>query len=95
MAVISDLYEVLSPVNKSTTEMASLAPPIPDLSGKTIGAMRHTFRADETFPMIEALFREKYHNIKFIPNTEMPDSKSASPQEASQPFSLSTTDQSA
>ena len=84
MLGISDSYKVLAPVNKATTETASLAPPIPDLSGKTICAMRHTFRADETFAMLEALFREKYNNIKFIPNTEMPDSTSASPEEAAQ-----------
>ena len=77
-------YKVLSPIHQSTTKMASLAPPIPDLSGKTICAMRHTFRADETFPMLEALFREKYDDIKFIPNTEMPDSTSASPAEAAE-----------
>jgi hypothetical protein len=84
MPGISDSYKVLSPVNKSTTERASLAPPLPDLSGKTICAMRHTFRADETFQMLEALFRETYKGIKFIPNTEMPDSTSATPEEAAQ-----------
>ena len=82
MSVMPHSYRVLSPIHKSTARMASLAPPIPDLTGKTICAMRHTFRADETFPMIEALFRERYDDIKFIPNTEMPDSTSASPEEA-------------
>jgi hypothetical protein len=82
MPGISYSYKVLSPIHQSTTKMASLSPPIPDLSGKTICAMRHTFRADETFPMLEALFRETYDDIKFIPNTEMPDSTSASPEEA-------------
>jgi hypothetical protein len=82
MLGISNSYKVLSPVNKSTTEIASLASHIPDLSGKTICAMRHTFRADETFPMLEALFREKYDNIKFIPNTEMPDARPATAAEA-------------
>ena len=84
MIGISYSYKVLSPIPKSTTKMASLAPPIPDLSGKTICAMRHTFRADETFQMLEALFREKYDDIKFIPNTEMPDSTSVTPEEAAQ-----------
>jgi hypothetical protein len=78
----SNSYKVLSPVPKADDKKVSLAPPLPDLSGKTICAMRHTFRADETFPMLEALFREKYNNIKFISNTEMPDSTSASPAEA-------------
>ena len=50
-----------------------LAPAIPDLSGKTICAIRHTFRADETFPMIEALLRENYRDIRFVSNMDMPD----------------------
>jgi len=74
-------YKVLSPVTKTIKKNVSLAPSIPDLSGKTICAMRHTFRADETFPMLEALLREKYDNITFIPNTEMTDSSSASSAE--------------
>jgi len=84
MPGIPELYKVLSPVTQSTVKRVSHASSIPDLSGKTICAMRHTFRADETFPMLEALFREKYNNIKFIPNTEMPDSTSASEKEAAQ-----------
>ena len=84
MPGIPHSYKVLLPVHQSSTKMASLAPPIPNLSGKTICAMRHTFRADETFQMLEELFQEKYDNIRFIPNTQMPDSTSASPEEAEQ-----------
>ena len=73
MSGIAGSYKVFSPITESTNQKTRLAPPIPDLSGKTICAIRHTFRADETFPMIEALFRERYKAIKFIPNTEMPD----------------------
>ncbi len=69
----ASLYRVYSPVTASASLKTRLAPPIPDLSGKTIGAIRHTFRADETFPMIEALLKERFSGIKFIPNTEMPD----------------------
>jgi hypothetical protein len=81
MSGILDSYKVVSPIGKWNTTQVSIAAPIPDLSGKTICAMRHTFRADETFPMIEALFREKYANIKFISNYEMPDPKISSPKE--------------
>jgi len=81
MPEIPYLYKVLSPIPKSTAKIVPLSPPIPDLSGKTICAMRHIFRADETFPMLEALFREKYGDIRFIPNTEMPDLTSATPEE--------------
>ncbi len=84
MSGIPDLYKVLSPIPKSTAKIVPLAPPITDLSGKTICAARHTFRADETFQMLETLFREKYNDIKFIPNTEMPDTTSATPEEAAQ-----------
>ena len=81
MSEISNLYKVLSPVTKVADKKVSLAASIPDLSGKTICAVRHTFRADETFPMLEALFRERYSDIKFIPNTEMPDARPATPAE--------------
>ncbi|MCL2669831.1 MAG: hypothetical protein FWE89_04015 [Syntrophaceae bacterium] len=84
MSGILNSYKVLSPISKYTPKRASLAAPIPDLSGKTICAIRHTFRADETFQMLEELFREKYGNIRFIPNTKMPDSVSASPAEAAE-----------
>ena len=73
MSEIAGSYKVFSPITESPNQRTQLAPPIPDLSGKTICAIRRTFRADETFPMIEVLFREKYNDIKFIPNTEMPD----------------------
>jgi hypothetical protein len=84
MPGISNSYKVLSPVTKVSDKKVSLAAPLPDLSGKTICAVRHTFRADETFPMLEALFREKYSNIKFIPNTEMPDARPATAAEAAE-----------
>src|SRR5580658_5374341 len=81
MSRVSSAYKVLAPTGKSNTRHIPLAAPIADLSGKTICAMRHTFRADETFAMIEALFRERYQNIRFIPNSEMPDSTAASPEQ--------------
>lgn len=74
-------YQALSPVNQSVTGTAKLAEPIADLRGKTIAAMRHTFRADEVFPMLEKLFREKFGDIHFISNFDMPDSKAATPKE--------------
>ncbi len=80
MSAISS-YKVFSPITDSTNQKVRLAPPIPDLSGKTICAIRHTFRADETFPMIEALLREKYNDIKFISNTEMPDMRPTNAKE--------------
>ena len=75
-------YEVLSPVAseprnsiKNDNKVKALSPPLADLAGKTICAMRHVFRADETFPIIEALLHEQFGDIKFIPNSVMPDLK--------------------
>jgi ABC-type amino acid transport substrate-binding protein len=82
--VMPDSYQVFSPITESTNERVSLAPSIPDLSGKTICAIRRTFRADETFPMIEELLREKYNDIRFIPNTEMPDLRPTNAAEAAE-----------
>jgi hypothetical protein len=81
MSGSSGPYRVLSPAGTSNSKRVALAPPIPDLSGKTICAMRHTFRADETFQMIEALFRQKYADITFISNHEMPDMNPTSPEQ--------------
>lgn len=74
-------YRVLSPVPKDNERSVTLAPHIPDLSGKTICALRHTFRADETFPMIEALLKETYSDITFISNFDMPDARPATAAE--------------
>lgn len=90
MSNIAGPYQVLAPTveptpaAKSAAGKASLAPAIADFNGKTICAMRHTFRADESFAMIEALFKERYRNIKFIPNSEMPDFRIGSSAEAQQ-----------
>lgn len=82
MSAVPNSYEVLAPVVDVAGKRVPLAGPIPDLTGKTICAMRHTFRADETFQMIAEIFREQYSEIKFISNMEMPDFTCASPQEA-------------
>ena len=81
MAVSSDFYRVLAPIGRTNSRQVPLAPPIADLSGKTICAMRHTFRADETFAMIEALLRDRYQNINFIPNSGMPDATASSAEQ--------------
>ena len=81
MAAATGSYQVVSPVNQSITAGTSLAAPLTDLRGKTIAAMRHTFRADEVFPMLEKLFRQHYGDIRFISNFDMPDSKAATAKE--------------
>ena len=67
------VYEVLSPVSKSAGNTVPLAANIPDLNGKTLCEIRHTFRSDETFPMLEQLLRERYPEVKFVSNKEVPD----------------------
>lgn len=82
------VYEVLSPIPNGAAGRIEPAGPIADLSGKTICAMRHTFRADETFPMIEALLKEKYKDINFISNFDMPDARPATAEEEAELIAL-------
>ena len=77
----SETYRVLSPVPRDSGRRVRLSAPLPDLSGKTVAALRHTFRADETFPMIEALLKEAYPGLTFLSNFDMPDARPATPQE--------------
>ena len=74
-------YRALSPVPKEAAARLTLSPPLPDLAGRTICALRHTFRADETFPMIEALLKERFPGVRFLSNHEMPDARPATPEE--------------
>ncbi len=67
------VYEVVWPLGKSTATVTPLAAPIADLKGKTICEIRHSFRSDETFPMIEQLLLKQFPTIKFVTNMEMPD----------------------
>jgi len=82
MLGISNSYKVLSPVTKVADKKVSLAAPIPDLSGKTICAMRHTFRRMRHSRCWPELFREKYSNIRFIPIRRCLIQRPASPEEA-------------
>jgi hypothetical protein len=70
---VPGVYEVVWPLSKSTATLTPLAAPIADLNGKTICEIRHSFRSDETFPMIEQLLLKQFPTIKFVSNMEMPD----------------------
>lgn len=61
-----------------------LSPAPKDLRGKTICSMRHLFRADETFPMLEKLFAEHFGAITWISNHDMPDERIGSAREEQQ-----------
>lgn len=67
------IYEVVSPLGKSASTGVDLAPHLPDLNGKTICEIRHTFRSDETFPMLERLLRQRFPAVKFVSNAEIRD----------------------
>ncbi len=87
----ANYYRALSPIPVKTEKRLPLAPHIPDLSGKTFAAFRHTFRADDTFLMIEALLKERYENITFISNHDNPDARPATPEEEAQFIELLKT----
>lgn len=78
MSENAQTYKVLAPVGVSPRKRVhSLAPAVRDFNGKTICAMRHLFRADESFPMLEKLFKERFENITWISNHDMPDERVA------------------
>jgi hypothetical protein len=66
-------YEVVYPVGRSTVKVTSQQSHISNLSGKTICGAGHTFRGDEAINKIVELLQKQYHDIKFIPNTELPE----------------------
>lgn len=67
------VFEVVSPLGQSTTKTIGLAPRAHTLDGKTVCEVsNYDFEADETFPMIREMLRERYPNIKVIPYNEMP-----------------------
>ena len=66
-------YEVVSPLGESVIKVSKLAPRVRTLEGKTVCEIsNYDFEADETFPMIREMLRERYPNIKVIPYNEMP-----------------------
>ena len=67
------MYEIVYPIGKSILAVNPLSPHIPDLTGKTICGSGHSFEGDEAFSAIANLLRKQYPDIKFIPNTELPE----------------------
>ena len=60
-------YEVVWPLGKIMSEKVTLAPRIPDLSGKTICELSdYGFRAEEIFPLIRASLSRRYPGIKSV-----------------------------
>ena len=60
-------YEVVWPLGKTVAENVTLAPRIPDLSGKTICELSdYGFRAEEIFPLVRASLSHRYPGIRFV-----------------------------
>ena len=67
-------YKVVSPIGESTVEMATMAPRMDTLAGKTVCMVwNNAFKADVTFPAIGEALKKQYQDVKIIPYTEMPE----------------------
>ncbi len=67
------LYDVVSPVGKTTIKQITQAPRLNTLAGKTIGlASNGSFKSWVTMPLIQKLLAEKYPTAKFVPYTDLP-----------------------
>jgi hypothetical protein len=68
---VEPVYNVVSPLGDSTVKKSVMAPRLNTLEGKTVGMVwNHSFKADITFPAIEASLKQQYPGIKIIPYTE-------------------------
>ncbi len=66
-------YKVVSPIGESTVEMATMAPRMDTLAGKTVCMVwNNAFKADVTFPAIGEALKKQYQDVKIVPYTEMP-----------------------
>jgi len=64
------VYETVWPLGKSVSEQVSLAPPVSDLSGKTVGEVWDwLFKGDAMFSVIRERLRQRYPGINFVDYT--------------------------
>ncbi|MFC1534467.1 hypothetical protein ACFL7M_14000 [Thermodesulfobacteriota bacterium] len=60
-------YEVVWPLGKSAYQMVTPGPRLSDLKGKTICELSDMgFKAEEVFPIIREILRDRYPGIKFV-----------------------------
>jgi hypothetical protein len=72
-AAAPQVYDVVSPVGKTTIKQITQASRLNTLAGKTIGlASNGSFKSWVTMPLIQKLLAEKYPTAKFVPYTELP-----------------------
>jgi hypothetical protein len=65
--------EVVSPLGLEAVSLASAAPRLRNLNGKTIGEFWNgVFKGDQTFPVIRRLLEQRFPGLKIIPFTEFP-----------------------
>ena len=70
---VEPLYEVVWPLGKTVPHPpVDLAPPILDLSGKTVGELwTGVFRGDQIFSTLNEELRKKYPGIKILDHKVM------------------------
>jgi hypothetical protein len=68
-----DKMGVISPAGVQIVEQKTIAPRLPDLTGKTVGEVWNgVFKGDETFPIVREMFRKNFPHTRIIPYTEFP-----------------------
>ena len=72
-ASASQVFDVVSPVGKTTVKPITQAARLSTLAGKTIGfASNGSFKSWVILPLVQKLLAEKYPTAKFVPYTELP-----------------------
>ena len=61
------LYDVVWPLAPSAAPDATLAPRVPDLSGKVVGELwDYLFKGEEIFPQIRRALAQRYPGVRFV-----------------------------
>ena len=67
------VFDVVSPAGGETTVPQSIAPRLPDLTGKTIGELWNgMFKGNESFPVLRRMLQDRFPGLRIIPYTEFP-----------------------
>ena len=63
----SDTYDVLWPLARKAARDRSLAPRLPDLSGRTVALLwDYIFRGDLIYPRLQQRLGERFPGIRFV-----------------------------
>ena len=67
-------YEVVSPLGEVTKRVASVAPQLDTLNGKTVCELSvGMYNFQTSFPIIREALQKRFFNIKVIPYSEFPE----------------------